>query len=232
MGGLIFYLLGNADYQAVGGILIEKAKMMSFEVNWLGFLTLLAQVVGVGGVLVFGFVASWIFGREYSDKTAKDLLALPVSRSTILNAKFIIYLIWCLALVLSNLILGLLVGSLVDLGPVEFSKGLLRNYFIISILVSLLGTPIAFFALWGRGYLAPLSIVALMLVISQVIGAMGFGHYFPWALPGLYSGAAGEYKVLINTWSYLILLLVSTGQPYPTYDWQWVVLHMEKYTYP
>ena len=220
MGGLIFYLLGNADNEMLGTMLMEKAKMMSFETNWLSFFTLLSQVVGVGGVFVFGFVASWIFGREYSDKTAKDLLALPTSRSTILNAKFIIYFLWCLALVLCNLVLGIPIGMVSGIGPFEFSGGSIQVYFITTVLVALLGMPIAFFALWGKGYLAPLGFVAFTLVISQVIAAVGYGHYFPWAIPGLYSGSAGEYKALLNTGSYLILVVISM-MGYAGAHWWW-----------
>lgn len=209
MGGLILFLIGRADAALEGGMLMEKARMMSFDSSWESYIQILTQVVGVGGVLVFGFVSSWIFGREYSDKTVKDLLALPTPRSTILNAKFTIYILWCLVLVGSNLILGLLVGKVTGLGQVLFSLSSLRMYFITAILVILLGPPVAFFAIWGEGYLAPLGFVALTLVFSQIIGALGFGHYFPWALPGLYSGSAGAYKDLIDVWSYLLLVGIS-----------------------
>jgi ABC-2 type transport system permease protein len=209
MGGLIFYLLRHVENGMIGGMLMEKAKMMSLEVNWSSYFALLAQVMGVGGVLVFGFAISWIFGREYADKTAKDLLALPTSRSTILNAKFILYLIWCLTLALSNLVLGLIAGKIAGIGVLEISIDSVQVYFTTTLLVILLGMPISFFALWGRGYLAPLGFVALTLVVSQIIAALGLGHYFPWALPGLYSGSAGEYKALIDLWSYLILVAVS-----------------------
>ena len=55
--------------------------MMNFSADWNSYFGILTQSIGVGGVLIFGFVASWIFGREYSDGTAKDLLALPTSIS-------------------------------------------------------------------------------------------------------------------------------------------------------
>src|SRR5699024_1298166 len=45
------------------------------------YINLHAQMIAVGGIFVFGFVTSWIFGREYADKTVTDLLALPYSRA-------------------------------------------------------------------------------------------------------------------------------------------------------
>ena len=37
--------------------------------------------MAAGGLFLFGFLFIWVFGREYSDRTAKDLLALPTARS-------------------------------------------------------------------------------------------------------------------------------------------------------
>jgi ABC-2 type transport system permease protein len=182
---------------------------MNFEANWKSYIDILTQAVGVGGVLVFGFVASWIFGREYSDGTAKDLLSLPTSRTKILNAKFILYMLWCFMLVLSNLFVALILGIILQLPTMD--AGLLMQslteYFITTVLTIIVGVPIAFFALYGKGYLAPLGFVALTLVFAQVIAATGYGSYFPWSVPGLYSGAGGEYKNLLDHFSYAILML-------------------------
>lgn len=209
MGGVFILIVQDPDALAKAGGLAAKAQAMDFQGNWKSYFGLLTQAVGVGGVLVFGFVASWIFGREYSDGTAKDLLSLPTSRTKILNAKFAVYVIWCLALVLSNLLIGLLIGTILQLPTPETNilSPLLIDYFITSFLTILIGVPIAFFAIWGKGYLAPLGFVALTLVFAQIIAATGYGSYFPWSIPGLYSGAGGEYKKLLDNYSYSILVL-------------------------
>ncbi|NJK97833.1 MAG: hypothetical protein HC905_25610 [Bacteroidales bacterium] len=47
--------------------------------------------------------------------------------------------------------------------------------------------------------MAPLGIVAILLVLAQVIGALGFGNFFPWAVPGIYSGSGGaDLKAGLN----------------------------------
>ena len=209
MGGAFIMIIQDPDAVAQGGGLAAKAKAMNMEPNWKSYLDLLTQTVGVSGVLAFGFVASWLFGREYSDGTVKDLLSLPTSRTRILNAKFIIYIIWCLALVVSNLIIGLLIGTILQLPSTKINVlyPLLTDYFITTILTILIGVPIPFFALLGKGYLAPLGFVALTLVLAQVIAAIGYGSYFPWSIPGLYSGAGGAFKNLLDKYSYLILIL-------------------------
>lgn len=67
-------MMRDPDAMAKAGSLHAKMQMMGFSANWDAYLEILKQAMGVGGILIFGFVASWIFGREYSDGTAKDLL--------------------------------------------------------------------------------------------------------------------------------------------------------------
>lgn len=209
MGGIFILIVQDPEALAKAGGLAAKAKAMNFEGNWKSYLGLLTQAVGVGGVLVFGFTASWIFGREYSDGTAKDLLSLPTSRTNILNAKFAVYVIWCIALAVSNILAGLLIGNILQLPAPEAGIlfPLLTDYFVTTFMTIFIGFPIAFFAIRGKGYLAPLAFVALTLVFAQIIAATGYGSYFPWSIPGLYGGAGGEYKKLLDNYSYLILIL-------------------------
>lgn len=211
MGAVFVLIVQDSEALDKAGGLAAKAKAMNFEANWKSYFDILTQAVGVGGVLIFGFVASWIFGREYSDGTAKDLLSLPTSRTKILNAKFILFVFWCLLLVISNLLVAFIFGTLLQLPPMDVSllTQSLSDYFITTALTIIVGVPISFFALWGKGYLAPLGFVALTLVFAQVIAATGYGSYFPWSVPGLYSGAGGEYKMLLDNYSYGILILTS-----------------------
>lgn len=207
-GGLFMILMRDNGLEGLSGVYKSKAMMLSFAVNWDSYFGLLTQSVGVGGVIVFGFVASWLFGREYSDRTAKDLLSLPISRTKILNAKFFYCTLWCFALVISNLLLGLIIGFLLQSPGWEADTFLynLKVYFVTTVLIVLLNTPIAFFAIFGRGYMTPLGIVVFTMVLAQILGAMGFGKYFPWSVPGIYSGAGGEdLKNQLNSLSYIIL---------------------------
>lgn len=218
MGAVFTLILQDSAALEKASGLVAKAKAMNFEANWNSYIEILTQAVGVGGVLVFGFVVSWIFGREYSDGTVKDLLSLPTSRTKILNAKFVLYGFWCVALVLSNLLVAFLLGTILQIPLIstDLLAQSLTDYFITTILTIIVGIPIAFFALIGKGYLAPLGFVALTLVFSQVIAATGYGTYFPWSVPGLYSGAGGEYKNLLDNFSYTILILTGIAGYFAT----------------
>lgn len=211
MGAVFIVILGNADLADQAGMLSSKALALNFQPDWTGYFLILTQAVGVGGIMVFGFIASWIFGREYAQGTYVNLLALPASRTAIVNAKFLVYICWCFAVSVSNLILSLLLVIILQANTGENPdlSSLLIRYFTTVALTVFPGFVIAFFAIYGRGYLAPLAFVALILVFAQIIAAAGIGHYFPWSVPGLYSGISPEHFNALNWASYLSV--IATG---------------------
>ncbi|MBN2545844.1 MAG: ABC transporter permease [Spirochaetes bacterium] len=220
MGSLFVVVLRSASLTESNSLLQSKAAFTGFSPDWQSFLNLLTQVIGVGGVIVFGFAASWVFGREYSDRTAKDLFVLPVSRSLIVISKFIAVLGWSIFLCIEILLLGIITGFILHLpgwsGRLFFVS--LYHFSITSFLVILLCTPVAFIASAGKGYLAPLGFVVLSVVLAQIIGALGYGTYFPWAIPAIYSKIIGTQSIL-NWQSYLILALTSILGLFGTIYW-------------
>jgi ABC-2 type transport system permease protein len=218
MGGVFMLVVQNQQAMAKASLLNAKMDAMQFSADWNGLFMILTMGMGIGGIIILGFIISWIFGREYSESTVKDLLSLPTSKSKILNAKFIIYCLWSLALAVVNVVLGMAIGMVLRFPGFELGNILvyLKDYFTTTLLTILLGPPIAFFSIWGKGYLAPLGILVLTVVFSQIIAAVGYGHYFPWAVPALFSGAVGEYKERLNVMSYFILFMVAVVGYYAT----------------
>lgn len=209
MGGIMMFLIQHPELIPKTSILSIKTAMLTTPVNWESYLsTFIAQGAGIAGIIAFGFVAAYLFGREYSDATYRDLLALPIARSLLLNAKFLVYLIWCVGLAIADLLLGFIVGALLNLPGWEADLiwQSIKTYFITVLLTMALGTWIAFFALLTRGFLAPLGFLIVVLMFSQFAPYLGFGHYFPWSIPAIFSGAAGEiFKNRLNEWSFLTL---------------------------
>jgi len=208
---LLMYLAKNPELAHRFGILGTKATVLNLQADWptyFGFLNI--AIVGIG-LVGFGFVTSWDFGREYSDHTAKDLLALPAPRSSIVLAKFIVVAIWCGLLSSIFLSSGLIAGGAVQLSgwTSESAFHSVSTFAVATLLTILLCTPVAFFASLGRGYLAPVGFVLLALGISQFVGALGFAQYFPWSIPMLYTGAAGAKSAQLGIISYIVLFLAS-----------------------
>jgi len=205
MCGFLMYVSLHPDIARQAGIIGEKAKLFD-KADWPAFLTLLGEMASMGGAIFFGFAASWVFGREYSDKTIKDLLAQPVSRSSVVAAKFLIVALWSVVLITVMAAGGLAAGFLAGLPGL--SAGAVSHGIEVLLISALLQMPlaacVAFFASAGKGYLLPLGFVILMLVLANLSGMIGFASYFPWAVPGLYSqnpaslGAASYAAVAIT----------------------------------
>lgn len=210
IGGFFMVILKDPELAQRMGIISAKAQIMG-TADWPSYLGLLAQAVSIGGLIVFGFVASWVFGREYSDRTIKDLLALPISRSSIVLSKFVLAFVWCVILSAFVFVLGLIVGDAVDIpgwNREVLHKGL-TVYAACSLLTILLSTPVALFASIGRGYLSPFGFMIFTLVLAQIVAAAGYGHLFPWSVPALVSGIAGSDAAVLETASVIIVLITS-----------------------
>lgn len=209
VGGFFMFVLKDPSIAQKLGFISAKAQIIG-TADWPSYLSLLAQAIAIGGLLVFGFIISWIFGREYSDRTIKDLLALPISRNIIVFSKFIVSVLWCLFLSMFVLVLGLIVGNMVDI-PGYSTEILIQGtliFVVCSLLTILLSTPVAFFASIGHGYLSPLGFMVFTLVLAQIVAATGYGQYFPWSIPALASGISGG-NVIIEDISIVIVLLTS-----------------------
>jgi len=195
MMGLLMYAAHHPEITGRSATLSAKTSVLG-NADWPSFLSLLIQVVLALGEIGFAIVASWVFGREYSDRAIKDLLALPVSRITIVTSKFIVIAIWCVLLAFTLFIVGLLIGLAINI-PGWNAGNVLRGFirFInCSFLTLLLCTPVAFLACLSRGYLLPVSFAILTLILTNFI-AVGLPNvlpYFPWAIPALYSGISGR----------------------------------------
>ncbi len=208
-GALFVIVLRNPDLSAGNEALRTKAAATGFTADWPSFLNLIAQAVGVGGLVVFGFVTAWVFGREYADRTIKDLLTLPVGRTLTVTAKLIICLLWCLWITAITTAVALVIGMFLRL-PEWNAEILLSSLVHISTTASLtiaLCPIVAYTATAGKGYLVPLGFVFLTIVTGQIIGALGYGAYYPWAIPALHSGLGSESGGTVGPISYLIVFL-------------------------
>ena len=210
MTGLLIFISMHPDLINSASLLSTKASFIS-NVDWPSYFVLLYQVISAIGLIGFSFVISWIFGREYSDRTVKDLLALPVSRSMIVISKFIIVIIWCILLFLVIFFLGLLTGIIIKI-PGWSGETTVHAFYIFSItslLTILVSLPVAFFASCGRGYLLPIGFIILIMIMTQffVAGIPGITPFFPWAIPAVFSGATSPEGSHLELVSYLIVLL-------------------------
>ena len=174
------------------GIIGTKAKLSGLSADWPSYLGFINQAMTVGFLLLEALLLSWLFGREWSDRTLKLLLPVPVGRGRLVAAKFLVVGLWG---VLTLGLLGLTtwgLGSTANLP--QWSDELIitwsGHFAAGGFLTLLLGTWTAFFASWGRGYLAPIAWTLVTLMLAELGIVLGWGSLIPWAIPALAAGVA------------------------------------------
>jgi ABC-2 type transport system permease protein len=212
MLGFLMLVARHPEIAGNSEVLNMKASMIS-NPNWSTFYWLLLQMVLTVGSIGPAIVTIWVFGREYADRVIKDILVLPVSRLNIVFAKFVIVFFWSLLLLLLLYVFGIITGLLVNLDgwDREIFHQKTVVYIVSALLTVLLFPVISFITCLSRGYLLPVGIAILILIATQFVflGIPGITPYFPWAIPGIYSGVAGPLSPKPGVISYLILGITS-----------------------
>jgi ABC-type transport system involved in multi-copper enzyme maturation permease subunit len=196
MLGLLMFIKKYPDI-AHNSIMLSKATMIPGNGDWASYFGIFAQMISGAGLAVFGFVASWLFGREYSDRTVKDLLALPLPRSSIVIGKFIVLACWCnlLFVIATTVMLG--IGNALHL-PAWSNQLWLHCMRVLCIATQMnfgLCMLTSFVACMARGYIAPIGFVFVTLILGNFAGMLGFAPYYPWGIPMLYAmkGVEGSF---------------------------------------
>ncbi len=191
------------------GLLGTKADLSGIEATWPSYFSMLVLVIGLGGMILLAFIVGYIFGREYSDATAKNMLALPVSRDYFVIAKLIVALVWWVGLTLFVIAEALALGAL--LGLPGFSAGIATSFARDALLAAgisyLLVPPVAWVAIWGRGTVAPIAFAGLMLALGNLFGKTGWAVWFPWSVVPLFIGMVSDPLQTLPPASYLVAAL-------------------------
>ena len=214
----LIFVSRNPQISQKLGLISAKANLVAYSAtDWQAYLALSCMIIAAGGFFLFVLAGSWVFGREFVDGTIKDLLAVPVQRASILLAKFIVVALWSAALSMLILLACLASGALIGLpggSPAIILNG--SRLILITAGLTMAGAlPFAFFASLGRGYLLPMAIMVLTLMLTNIVALVGWGEYFPWAVPGLFA----QGKSVLPAASYWIVFLTSLAGMFATYLW-------------
>ena len=206
MGGLFMLIVKDPQLASRLGMLTTKAQLSIGSADWPAYFKFLTQALAAGGMILFGLLITWIFGREYSDRTAKDLLALPTSRGAIVLAKFVVVTCWSVLLALLVFVLSIGVGNALALPGwsaafVQHTAGVLTLVVGLSLVLVL---PFAVAASVGRGYLPAFGCMLLAVILSETAATIGWGPYFPWAIAGL-AGVNGPETLGLGSYALVVL---------------------------
>jgi len=214
----LIFVAKNPEISQKLSLVSAKANLIAYSAtDWPTYLGVSGQIIAVGGFFLLVMAVSWVFGREFADGTLKDLLAVPVERASILLAKFIVVAIWSVLLTIVIFIASLVMGVILKLpggttGVVLQDSGLVL---ITACLVIGVVTPFAFFASVGRGYLLPMGVAVLLVMMANLVAVLGWGEYFPWAVPMFYAQRENSLAPI----SYWIVFLTGLVGMIVTYLW-------------
>jgi ABC-2 type transport system permease protein len=221
VGGLFMIILKNPEQARAMGLISVKAQLAGGVADWPTYFDILLQGTAIGGGLVFAFITAWVFGREFSDHTVKELLAIPTPRGIIVGAKFGLTALWTLGITLLSFVIGLGIGAAVGIPgwSLELVWASLGSLLLVTLLQSMLMPFVALFASAGRGYLPPLAWALSTLAFAQVAGVLGWGDWFPWSIPALVSGMMGPRAEQVGLHSYILVSLAFFAGLAATFVW-------------
>jgi hypothetical protein len=191
------------------GLLTAKAQLTIPAADWTTYLKFTALILGAGS-FVLGIMEAYVFGREYMQGTAKNMLTLPIGRSAFTAAKLVVAAVWYLAVIAFVYAVTLVCGTVIGLPG--WSPSLLPDNIGLVLMLTAqnlcLGSLPAWMAVLGRGILAPIGFTLFTsLGLGQLMSHTGWGVWCPWSIPLLAANAGGSDAPVPGAGSWIVLIL-------------------------
>jgi ABC-2 type transport system permease protein len=153
--------------------------------NWETYFSDLLGSIASLLVVGFSFTSAWVFGREYTDNTIKDLLLKPISKSYSVLSKFIVITLWDTLLAFFTFAVIAGTGALIGVsgGSISIILNIFWTFMTTALLIMVVSTTSALLANITKGYLAPIGVTFVIVIVSNVVVQLGIGPYFPWTIP-------------------------------------------------
>jgi len=185
----------------------------------------LLYVMLLMNMMVYVAIAAYLFSREYTEKTLKTILAIPVSRIDFITGKFLMLFIWTTLLTLLTWIaitifmLGYLIVFELDGFSFQVVGEWLAKFLLGSGLMYLLISPFAYIAEKTKGFVVPVIVSAAVVMGSVAVSNQDFGALYPWtSILFIINGSVADkgYPTVL-VWG--IVVLVCLAGFYATYQY-------------
>ena len=162
------------------------------------------------GILLGGFVASYIFGREFGESTFCNSLTLPIRREWFVVAKLVLVLGWVFVLAVLSVVAQAGYAALLGFEGFAWEHVFvsLRDSVLVMLTIAATLPLVGWIAVLGRGYLAPMIFSGVAFVSGVLFLQAGWERWVPWAMPIALVGMGwvpGETKSSLVTGSWVIL---------------------------
>lgn len=136
-------------------------------------------------LLVYIIIAAYLFSREYTEKTLKNILTIPVAKTSFLTSKFCILFVWMMALSViswgSAFLFAFLYHAVFGMAEFYFHTALLNLGKILAgtILMFFTITPFTFLAEKTKSLVVPMIISAAVIMGNAALSNQDLGALFP-----------------------------------------------------
>jgi ABC-2 type transport system permease protein len=136
-------------------------------------------------------------------------------------AKLVVIATLCVFICAWVVVLGLAIGNVIVLPGWSTDLALSATATISRVagLTIVLQTTTAFVAGVGRGYMAPLAWTVATVFFAQILSVLGWGAWFPSAVPAIVSGVAGPQGESATVASFVVVGAASMAGFAATLTW-------------
>jgi ABC-2 type transport system permease protein len=159
--------------------------------SWHQFFALGPMTMGTWyGILLFGLITSFLFGREFTQGSATAMLTAPTRREYFVVAKFLIAAVWVFVLAVLALVAQAAGATVLGLSGFSWSElwPTVGDVLTVALLIFLTQPVVAFLAVASRGVFAPMIFSAFGFTAGMIGGIAGWGDWLPWAMPTAVGG--------------------------------------------
>src|SRR5690625_2359290 len=138
------------------------------------------------GVPLYGVVTSYLFNREYTENTLKNILTTPVSRVSFIMSKTLLLFMWIMMLTVTAWGITLVLGVLTQFNGLNISvlTESLKQFSIGGLLLFILSSPIILLTLVMKNYVPTIIFTVVITLINVMGGNSEHRALFPWAAAG------------------------------------------------
>lgn len=146
----------------------------------------LIYVMMLMNMMVYVVIAAYLFSREYTEKTLKTILPVPVSKTKFIASKFCILFLWVMVLtvitwagVLSSATLYHVIFVIAEF-KIEVALAWLGKLLFGGVLMFLTISPFAFLAEKSKGLVIPMIVASAIVMGSAALSNQELGALYPW----------------------------------------------------
>ncbi len=196
-------VIGVSVAPVLDAVLLCGARMQGREISWGNFTSQnLSFMTFLTGSMLFGLVATYVFGREYAEDTLKSLFVASIQRWWVVVSKLAVLFVWSMGLGAAAWAISAALGWLARFPGFSWAALLadLGHYAVACALIYCTLPVTAWIAMLCRGYIPPMAFAlgASIAGFAVVFAGDKYASIFPWTIPTVYALAVRQGEAVLG----------------------------------